>query len=233
MELGILGVGSCKSGSVDLVRTILAEEADWPEILCSFSRFETQSLRVPMLCLWVQYPLLLSCCHQATILLASFSHFHPPQPRQSSLAPPNSHPLHLYAGLQRSLQLDEASPPLSSRLGRGRGSGSSLKKSRQIKDKKYWGRKKKVMYDPLWTTPINHPPHQPHLYISSLIQRLPLPKKSSLFYCCCLGLTGFRCRTKRKSLPLRCEQKYTDFFMLLAESSCSPRLSPWPQILNG
>lgn len=30
MELGILGVGSCKSASVDLVWTILAEEADWP-----------------------------------------------------------------------------------------------------------------------------------------------------------------------------------------------------------
>lgn len=36
--------------------------------LHSFSCFETQSVRVPMLCLWVQFPLLHSCCHQLPFL---------------------------------------------------------------------------------------------------------------------------------------------------------------------
>lgn len=42
----------------------------------------------------------------------------------------------------------------------GQSSGSSLKKSRQIKDKKYWG--KKEMYDPLCEQP---PPTIPHLCV--------------------------------------------------------------------
>lgn len=114
------------------------------EILGYFSYFETQSLRVPVLCLWVQYPLLHSRCHRLP-LSGSFSlcvsasiHHNTPLPSLPLLLP-----LHLCAQ-GSSEACSWLRPPLlwAKDSAGGQGSGSSLKKSRQIKDKRYWGRKK-------------------------------------------------------------------------------------------
>lgn len=150
-------LGSNMCCRVNLVSHILArplltafgwsERRKWisREILRSFSRFETQSLRVPMLCLWVQYPLLHSRCHRLP-LSASFSpcvsaSIHQNTPFPSLL--PSPHLLHLCAQ-SSSEACSWLRPPLlwAKDSAGGQGSGSSLKKSRQIKDKKYWGRKK-------------------------------------------------------------------------------------------
>lgn len=153
------------------------------EIQRSLSRFETQSLRVPVLCLWVQYPLLHSRCHQLP-LSASFTHCVSaspsiatttlPFPKKKEKEKETPHPLYLCAGLHWSLQLAEASPPLGSRHGRGAGLWIQLKEKQADQGQEILG-EKKIMYDPLCEQPPPTIPTSPPSFLYIFTQSLFLP----------------------------------------------------------
>lgn len=110
-------------------------------ILCSFSLFETKSLTVPVLCLWGLYLLLHSCCHRLPLSFFLFLGlcFHPAKWTPPLPAQP---PYLCVQGSSEACSWLRPSLLWAKDTAGGQGSGSSLKKSRQIKNKKYWGRKK-------------------------------------------------------------------------------------------
>lgn len=115
-----------------------------PPLLLPLWNSISQGPRVVSLSAISSAALTLSSAASRSFFLSLCLCFHPPQ--HTPLLPPSLplfHPIHPCAqGSSEACSWPR--PPLlwAKASAGGQGSGSSLKKSRQIKDKKYWGRKK-------------------------------------------------------------------------------------------
>lgn len=145
------------------------KRASW-EILIFTATLKLDLSGFPMLCLWRQQPLLLSRCHRPPLSTTSFAlrvsasngTHSPPSSLPTRLPLPTQPPPPLRAGLQWSLQLATAFPPLSERRSRGAGLWIQVKEKQADQGQKKnngWGGGRKVMHDPLCEhmPPIKYP----------------------------------------------------------------------------
>lgn len=171
----------------------MRKQIDW-EMLYSVSHFETQSLWAPVLCLWMQFPLLHSCCHQPPLLSFYVSPrrwLHALQP--SFHAVPSSF-------MWRAPEEPAAAwgpPPLCWGLSGGGGAGLwiQLKEKQADQGQEIQAEEKSKVWSSLWTFPTNHP----HLPLPICLFCIPAPPRAPLFRLISLLLfktTGFRCRMK-------------------------------------